>query len=132
MGGNMRPLLSRRRTLPTIMAVLAAAGVLSAVPVVSDTASPAQAADEFTCNSTAALWEVQAGGGPSRSQHNEPETGVDSWGAVQQAGQGWPAATWAGPDGRMYFVNAADGTLQRHRWTGTTWENNGTSKPIAG
>lgn len=114
------------------MSAIAAAGVMVAVPVVSDTASPAQAADEFTCRSTAALWGVRANNRLHLHEHHEPETGADAWSNGAEAGPAWPAATWAGPDGRMYYLNAGDGTLQRHRWLGGSrpWENNGVSKPI--
>ncbi|MDX3656116.1 tachylectin-related carbohydrate-binding protein [Streptomyces sp. ID05-26A] len=124
----MRLMLSRKRSLPAAMAVLAVAGVLSATPALTDTASPAAAAGEFTCNSGAALWEVQGNGGLSRFEHLEPETGIDSWGPVQPIGQGWPAATWAAPDGWMYFVRPEDGSLNRQRWNGVAWE--GTSRQI--
>jgi hypothetical protein len=127
----MRPQVSRRRTLPTIMAVLAATGVLTTTPALTGTASPAQAADEFTCKSTAALWQPQPDAPFLLHTHNEPETGVDSWENAKDAGSGWPAATWAGPDNRMYYLRASDGTLQRHRWTSTGWEGNGISKTIA-
>ncbi|MGZ3143070.1 tachylectin-related carbohydrate-binding protein [Lentzea chajnantorensis] len=129
----MRPQLSRRRTLPAVMAVLAATGVLTAAPALTDAVRPAVAADEFTCQQTARLWAVRATTKLHLHEHHAPATGADAWSNGSEVSSGWPAASWAGPDGRMYYLNAADGTLQRHRWLGTgspSWENGGTSKPI--
>lgn len=117
----MRPMLSRRTMLPAIAAVLAATGLLTA---------PAQAADEFTCNTTASLFAVRSDMTMWMHEHNEPETGADSWVPTRQVGSSWPSATWAGPDGRFYYIHGQDGTLQRHRWLGDHWENGGVSKPI--
>lgn len=62
--------------------------------------------------------------------HTEPETGVTSWDPSRNIGQGWSDRFMGGPNGYKYFIRA-DGTLNRHRWNGSGWDNNGISEQIA-
>ena len=105
------------------------AAVASLVTIVPGPA--ASAADEITCATPANVWAIRSNNMLHQHGHNDPKNGVDSWsfGGREQFG-GWPAATWAGPGGRMYYLNAFTGTLERHRWNGSSWENGAVSKPI--
>ncbi|MGM1062000.1 tachylectin-related carbohydrate-binding protein [Saccharothrix sp. Mg75] len=104
---------------------------LAAVPT-----HPASAAATLTCHSAALVVGVQPNGDLWHYAHNEPETGVTSWGAkVNAVGRGWHIGrTVAGPGGVVYLmVDNATGDLRRYHWTGTAWEMfNGTANRVVG
>lgn len=112
---------SRRLALPTVMALTVA---LTTTAVVS-TAPSANAADQFTCKSSVPIFDIRESGQLHINHHQEPETGVNSWANWNHVSSGWPASSYAGPGGKMYFINAA-GELHQQTWTGTGWANNGT------
>ncbi|WP_170184908.1 tachylectin-related carbohydrate-binding protein [Saccharothrix texasensis] len=57
--------------------------------------------------------------------HNEPETGVASWGTRRTIGAGgWNGdRTLAGPNGVIYRLDGPTGDLFRYRWNGTDWDH---------
>ena len=110
-------------------ALPAVASVAMALSTVTVTAAPAVAADEFTCRSSTPVFNVLPNGQIWHRNHEEPETGANSWSAAQHVGNGWSASSYAGPGGKMYHVTAA-GELRQHTWTSTGWADGGAAKTI--
>ncbi|GAA2981143.1 Tachylectin [Actinokineospora diospyrosa] len=105
---------------------------LAVVPLA--VAVPASAAPVPTCAPSAAVFGVEENGDLFTYPHNEPETGLASWGAKRVIGTGWNAGnTLAGPNGVFYSVRAT-GQLLRYRWNGVGWDsqNGSQSRAIPG
>ncbi|MEU7477370.1 tachylectin-related carbohydrate-binding protein [Lentzea sp. NPDC042327] len=113
----------RRFALPAVVAT--AVAVLPAAV----TAPTAAAVDSFTCKTTAPIFEARTGGGLHIHYHEEPETGQNVWGNNAGIGNGWPASTYAGPGGKVYYINSA-GEVHQQIWLGTGWDKNGESTKI--
>lgn len=113
--------------------VLAAAIGMSALII---PAHPAVAAATLNCQTAALVIGVQPNGDLFHYPHNEPETGVASWGQKKnQIGRGWNIGrTVAGPNGVAYLlVNNATGDLRRYHWNGMAWEMfNGVAHRVVG
>lgn len=110
---------ARRRTVLGLGAALAIVAGGLAVPF---SATPAKAADSFSCTGPAGLFNNVTTGVLYRRDLNNPLTTSYSWGGASDIGKsGWTfGRLLGGPDGRVYGVNSAG--LTRYRWTGTAWE----------
>ena len=63
-------------------------------------------------------------------KHSEPETGLSNWDSEAGIGGGWTTRFLSGANGYKYIIRT-DGALDRLRWNGTGWDNNGISERIA-
>ncbi|MEV4659504.1 tachylectin-related carbohydrate-binding protein [Micromonospora sp. NPDC049301] len=86
-------------------------------------ASPAQAADAFTCTGSAAFFNSTTTGTLARRQYSTPGRDGGVFSAATTVGtSGWQTygRLLGGPDGRVYGINSTG--LNRYRWTGSAWE----------
>ncbi|MFE9746185.1 tachylectin-related carbohydrate-binding protein [Saccharothrix saharensis] len=63
-------------------------------------------------------------------KHSEPETGLSNWDSEAGIGGGWTTRFLSGANGYKFIIRT-DGALDRLRWNGTGWDNNGISERIA-
>jgi hypothetical protein len=85
---------------------------------------PAAVAAPVSCSGSAKIFDNRSGN-LFYYEHHTPSTGTVSWTQGRQVGTGFNGVTVAGPDGLVYYVNAA-GELRRYRFDGTNWTENGT------
>ncbi|MGN9813526.1 tachylectin-related carbohydrate-binding protein [Micromonospora sp. BQ11] len=118
---NMLPgTVSRRTAMRFATALTIVAGSL-AVPFA---ASPAQAADQFSCTGPAVFFNSTSTGTLVRRTYSTPGRAGGSWTAATTVGPaGWTTfgRLLGGPDGRVYGINSNG--LTRYRYTGSDWEN---------
>ncbi|MDX3656115.1 tachylectin-related carbohydrate-binding protein [Streptomyces sp. ID05-26A] len=109
-----------------------AVAVVLGTAVVPNTATVAQAADDYlTCNSEALVFSVYPNGTLWLYPHQEPETGAPQWSQWTEIGSGWDSRAFGGRDRRVYDVKP-DGTLWRFRLDPNTgWEDGGAGRQIA-
>lgn len=111
----------------TTSALLSAALVTSALTIVQS-APAALAAETIQCKASATIY---AGLGDKYFRaypHAEPETGATPWDPTLHGGPVIDATMIAGPDGAIYTVH--DGRLEKRRWNGASFDNNGTPEII--
>ncbi|MGW0505906.1 tachylectin-related carbohydrate-binding protein [Micromonospora sp. NPDC003241] len=110
-----------RKVKHFLMAIAVATGSLS-TPLA---ASPAQAADGFTCSGAGTFFRVADDGRGSMTvrRYSTPGTSGGEWlaGTNPPPSVGWHGygRLLGGPDGRVYGINSQG--LHRHRWTGSGW-----------
>ncbi|MEU6206245.1 tachylectin-related carbohydrate-binding protein, partial [Micromonospora musae] len=109
-----------KRSALSIGATLA---ITAAGLVVPFSQASAAAADAFTCNGPASVFNNNTNGYLYRRDLNNPVTTSYSWGAAKDIGKsGWSfGRILGGPGGRVYGINSAG--MFRYRWTGTGWES---------
>ncbi|MEV6376667.1 tachylectin-related carbohydrate-binding protein [Micromonospora musae] len=105
------------------MSIGAALAITTAGLVVPFSQTSAEAADAFTCNGPASVFNNNTNGYLYRRDLNNPVTASYSWGAAKDIGKsGWTfGRILGGPGGRVYGINSA--RMFRYRWTGTGWES---------
>ncbi|GAA2970468.1 tachylectin-related carbohydrate-binding protein [Actinokineospora diospyrosa] len=113
-----------RRAGVLVAAVLAA----TCLPAVTAGAAPV-AATAPVCSPAVDVFGVEPDGRLFVYPHNEPETGVASWGAKRYIGTGWNGGTvHAAPGGYLHYVLSGTSQHRRYRWTGSGWATFGGSQ----
>ncbi|MFD1149295.1 tachylectin-related carbohydrate-binding protein [Saccharothrix hoggarensis] len=87
-------------------------------------------APDVECKPSANVFASTTDSGLWLRPHGEPETGLSNWNGPSGVGSGWNTRFITGPNGYTYLVRA-DGAVDRFRWNGATWDDNGVSVRIA-
>ncbi|GAA2970462.1 hypothetical protein GCM10010483_13140 [Actinokineospora diospyrosa] len=84
------------------------------------------AAAELACTAAVNVFGVEPDGRMFVYPHNEPETGVASWGAKHYIGSGWNGGTtYAAPGGYIHHITTGNRQHRRYQWTGSGWASFG-------
>ncbi|GAA3463976.1 tachylectin-related carbohydrate-binding protein [Saccharothrix longispora] len=100
--------------------------VLAAAAALSTVVAPAAVAAEGTlqCTTAVPIFSRRADASLWMLHNQEPENGHAIWTEQQNVGAGWNGVVLGGPADQLYHVTP-EGQLNRYRWLGASWENNG-------
>ncbi|WP_394359231.1 tachylectin-related carbohydrate-binding protein [Amycolatopsis sp. SB7-3] len=112
-------------------AILCSAFTIALSGVAATAGTQIAAAETITCRANASVFYTKPDTVLEMDRHNEPETGVNSWVGRAAIGNTWAGRTLAGPDGRLYLIDA-NGNVLRQRRLATGWENGGAGQIITG
>ncbi|MGM1061315.1 tachylectin-related carbohydrate-binding protein [Saccharothrix sp. Mg75] len=108
-----------------VLAAVAAVGALAA-----PTAEVAEAADTTVqCTTAVPIFSRRADASLWLLHNQEPENGNPVWTEQRNIGAGWHGLVLGGPDGVVYNLTP-EGLLNRYRWLGSSWENNGVPETL--